>query len=116
LELIEETYRELYPNDPYIGFFLEDEFNLQYEAEQQFGQIFGVFSVIAIIISCMGLFAMMACSLSQKVKEIGIRKVLGATEKQLFQLLSKEYVHIFLLALVIATPIIYFSTPRIHKL
>ncbi|MEM0941051.1 MAG: FtsX-like permease family protein [Bacteroidota bacterium] len=112
LELIEETYRELYPNDPYIGFFLEDEFNLQYEAEQQFGQIFGVFSVIAVIISCMGLFAMMAYSLSQKVKEIGIRKVLGATEKQLFKLLSKEYVHIFLLALVIATPIIYFGAVR----
>lgn len=107
LELITNTYQELYPNDPYISFFLDDEFNQQYESEQKFGQVFSLFAVIAIIISSLGLFAMIAYSLSQKVKEIGIRKVLGANAIQLFKLLSKEYFQVYLVAIILSTPLIF---------
>jgi putative ABC transport system permease protein len=109
LELVANTYQELYPNDPYISFFLDDEFNQQYESEQKFGQVFSLFAIIAIIISSLGLFAMIAYSLSQKVKEIGIRKVLGASAIQLFKLLSKEYFQVYLVAIVLSTPLIFFG-------
>ncbi len=109
LELIEDTYRELYPNDPYVSFFLDDEFNVQYESEQGFAKLFGAFSMVAIAISGLGLLSIIAFTLSQKMKEIGIRKVLGATASQLFHLLSKEYLLIFMIATGLALPIIYMS-------
>lgn len=109
LSLIENTYKELYPKDPYINFFLDDEFNTLYESEKQFGQVFGLLAMIAISISSLGLLSLIAYSLSQKVKEIGIRKVLGANGKQLFQLLSREYVQVLVAALVVALPIIFFG-------
>jgi len=112
LELIEDTFHELYPNDPYVSFFLDDEFNIQYESEQQFAKLFSIFSVVAIIISGLGLLALIVYALSQKMKEIGIRKVLGATTTQLFQLLSREYLLIFLLALGVAIPLIYWGAYR----
>lgn len=110
LNLIEETYRELYPNEPYVSFFLDREFNLQYESEQQFSQLFGSFSLIAIIISGLGILALVTFTLSQRIKEIGIRKVLGANARQLFQLLSIEYVQVLGLAILIGGPFILWGT------
>ena len=109
LELIEDTYRELYPGDPYEGYFLDEDFNRQYESEQKFAQIFSLFSISALLISSLGLFALISYALAQKVKEIGIRKVLGAGAKQLFLLLSKEYIQIFSIATLIAMPVIFYS-------
>lgn len=110
LELIGDTYTELYPKDPYIGYFLNEDFNRQYQSEQKFGQIFSVFAIIAVVISSMGLFAVIAFSLSQKIKEIGIRKVLGASVSQLFQYLAREYLLLFLVSFGIATPLIYWGS------
>lgn len=112
LTLIEGTFNELYPNDPYSSFFLDDEFNIHYESEQQFARLFGLFSIVAIIISGLGLLAMIVFTLGQKMKEIGIRKVLGATTSQLFKLLSKEYLLIFSLALGFAAPFIYWGAQQ----
>lgn len=110
--LVESTFEDLYPNDPYTSFFLDEDFNAQYQADQRFGLIFGIFSILAIIISSLGLIAMISFTISQKMKELGIRKVLGASQKQLFQLLSKEYLVFFLIALVLATPLIYLGADR----
>lgn len=110
LKLIGDTYTELYPKDPYIAYFLDEDFNRQYQSEQKFGQIFSVFAIIAVVISSMGLFAVIAFSLSQKIKEIGIRKVLGASVSQLFQYLSREYLLLFLVSFGIATPLIYWGS------
>lgn len=112
LETIETTYRKLYPKDAYHSFFLDDDFNQHYESEQRFGLLFGLLAGIAILISSLGLFALIAFSLSRKVKEIGIRKALGATASQLFQFISKEYFYVFMIALVLAIPIIYIAANR----
>ena len=109
LTLIESTYKELYPKDPYANYFLDDEFNRKYESEKQFGQIFGTLAIIAISISSFGLLSLIAYSLSQKVKEIGIRKVLGANPKHLFFLLSKEYLQVLLVAVLVGIPVIFFG-------
>lgn len=109
ISTIEDTYRELYPREPYISFFLDQEFDLQYESEARFSQIFGTFSIIAILISGMGILALITFTLTQRIKEIGIRKVLGANTKQLFQLLSNEYVQILGLACLLGGPVIFWG-------
>ena len=109
LELIEDTYREVYPNDPYNGYFLNDDFNRQYEAEQKFSKTFGIFSLSALLISGLGLLALITYSLAQREKEIGIRKVLGAGVRHLFLVLSREYAMIFGYALLAAIPLIFFG-------
>lgn len=109
LSYIEETYRELYPREPYISFFLDQEFNSQYEEEARFSQVFGTFSMITILISGMGILALITFTLSQRMKEIGIRKVLGANTKQLFQLLSNEYFQILGMAFLLGSPIIFWG-------
>ncbi|MDW3193383.1 MAG: FtsX-like permease family protein [Cytophagales bacterium] len=109
LSFIENTYRELYHREPYISFFLDQEFNLQYEEEARFSQVFGTFSMITILISGMGILALITFTLSQRMKEIGIRKVLGANARQLFQLLSNEYIQILGLAFLLGGPIIFWG-------
>jgi putative ABC transport system permease protein len=106
LQHIEASYHTSFPNDPFEYFFLDDSFNRQYQADQQFGSLFTAFSVLAIFISCLGLFALVSFSASLKTKEIGIRKVLGASVSQLMALLSKEYLVLLLIASLLATPLV----------
>lgn len=106
LQHIEASYHAAFPNDPFEYFFLDDAFNRQYQADLQFGTLFTAFSVLAIFISCLGLFALVSFSASLKTKEIGIRKVLGASVGQLMTLLSKEYLVLLLIASVLAVPLV----------
>ncbi|MEO9964481.1 MAG: ABC transporter permease [Reichenbachiella sp.] len=104
---IEETYDAVFPNNPFNYFFLDDEFNNQYQADLQFGNLFTSFSILAIFISCLGLFGLVAFSTNSRIKEIGIRKALGAEVQSLMLLLSKEYMILLLIANVLAAPIIF---------
>ncbi|MEL7222785.1 MAG: FtsX-like permease family protein, partial [Bacteroidota bacterium] len=104
----EKTWSETYPGNPFEYFFLDEHFAAQYAADQRLGQVFTFFSALAIIVSCLGLFALVAFMAERKKKEIGIRKVLGSSVAGIVTLLSKDFVQLMLIALVIATPIAWY--------
>ncbi|MEO0332187.1 MAG: FtsX-like permease family protein, partial [Bacteroidota bacterium] len=101
---IQSAYQEVFPDDPFNYFFLDDAFNQQYKADLQFGKLFSTFSALAIFIACLGLFALTSYSATLRIKEIGIRKVLGASINNLMLLLSREYLVLLLIAVVLAIP------------
>lgn len=105
---LEASWNTFFPGNPIDYFYLDSFFNRQYEKEDQFGQVFVIFSVLAIIVSCLGLFGLSAFSALQRTKEIGVRKVLGASVSNILLLLSKEYFLLILLAVIIGTPLTYF--------
>ena len=105
---IEEVYDQLYPGNPFEYFFIDDRFNRQYQADLQFGNLFLILTLLAILIACIGLFALISYSATMRVKEIGVRKVLGASVSQIMMLLSREYFRLLALAIVLATPLILY--------
>ncbi len=109
LQYVESTFQTHFPANPFEYFFASESFNRQYSAEQQFGKLFLSFSALAIFIGCIGLFALVSYAANMKVKEIGIRKVLGASIKSIVLLVSKEYFKLIVLATVLATPLIWIA-------
>ena len=103
----EQQWKELYPNEPFHYFFLDDRFDQQYRADQQFHLLFNLFSGLVIFIACMGLFGLSAYSEMQKTKEIGVRKVLGASAQSIVALLSKDFIRLVLISGTIALPLAY---------
>lgn len=101
---ISATWAELFPDNPINYFFLDEHFDKQYASDQLFGRVFALFSGLAIFVSCLGLFALIAFMAERKKKEIGIRKVLGANVMNIVGLLSKDFFKLVLLALFIAIP------------
>ena len=95
------------PDTPFEYNFANEEFKEKFETEAQVGQLSGIFAGLAIFISCLGLFGLAAFVAGQRTKEIGIRKVLGASVFNLWQMLSKDFMVITLMAIVIATPVAY---------
>lgn len=106
---IESSYKSVFPDDPFVYYFLNDAFNQQYQADLQFGNLFSVFSLLAIFIACIGLFALVSYSATLRVKEMGIRKVLGAGVGHLMILLSREYLVLLGIAITLAVPAIIFG-------
>jgi putative ABC transport system permease protein len=106
------VYKELFPGNPFEYFFLDDYFNAQYRAEEQFGKVFTAASGLAIFIACLGLFGLSAFMVRQRTKEIGIRKVLGAPVQSILMLLSSDYIKLIAIAGLIALPIAYWSLHR----
>jgi putative ABC transport system permease protein len=90
LAQVESAFHSFYPDQPFEYFFADDTFNRQYQSEVQFGKIFFSFAALAIFIACTGLFALVSFSATLRVKEIGIRKVLGADVRHLVLLLSRN--------------------------
>lgn len=104
LSFIEEKWKEIHPEYPFEYSFLDDTIISQYRSEKDVGRIFKYFTFLAIFISCLGLFGLALYTTEQRTKEIGIRKVLGASVPRLTLLLSKEFIKWVLLANVIAWP------------
>jgi len=102
---LESAWKNLAPSLPLIYFFADDAYNHQYIAQQRFGSLFLCFAVIAIVISCLGLLGLSAFNTAQRKKEIGIRKVLGASAGSITAMLSKDFIRLVLIALLIASPI-----------
>ena len=105
---IRSTYKSIYPNNPFEYFFLDDDFNTQYRADIEFRNLFFIFTLLAVCIACIGLLALVSYSALQRMKEIGVRKILGASTPNLMLLLSKEYFKLIGLAMVLAAPIILY--------
>jgi len=104
----EKTWEKMVPNQPFRYFFLEDNFNALHQTEQRTGKIFGVFSILAIFIASLGLLGLASFMAEQRTKEIGIRKVLGASVPEIVRLFSKEFILWGLMANLIAWPVAYF--------
>jgi putative ABC transport system permease protein len=107
LAFIDALYKKVFPNDAYESFFLDEHFNKQYQADQQFGNIFGLFTILAIIVACLGLIGLSTYAIKLRTKEIGIRKVLGSTTYAIVYLFSKDFIQLVGIAAVVAFPIIY---------
>jgi putative ABC transport system permease protein len=106
---IEKTWRKFLPETPYQYNFLDENFERLYQSEERQKSIFTVFAFIAIFIACLGLFGLSAFAISQRIKEIGIRKVLGANVSTIVALLSKDFLKLVLLAAIIAFPVAWFA-------
>lgn len=109
---LEKTWKRYLPETPYDFTFLDNRFERLYEAEVREGTIFTAFSCIAIFIACLGLLGLSAFAISQRVKEIGIRKVLGANTGSIVSLLSKDFLKLVSLAAIIAFPIAWYAMNR----
>ncbi|MBX7153000.1 ABC transporter permease, partial [bacterium] len=106
---VEATWNKLLPNYPFEYTFLDERIRGIYEADQRFAQLTTIFSVLAIIIACLGLFGLAAFSAQQRTKEIGIRKVLGANIRNILQLLAGEFMLLIFAANIIAWPAGYYA-------
>jgi putative ABC transport system permease protein len=111
---LEEASRELYPNRQYQfnSWFVDDDFRAKYPAEDRSRKIFLIFGVLAIIVACLGLYGLAAFTLEQRTKEIGVRKILGASLRSLVGLVSKEFMNLVLLSNIVAWPLAYFGMRR----
>ncbi len=105
---IEGIWKELVPDQPLKFSFLDQNLAANYEAEQRAGTLFGTFSALAICIACVGLFGLAAYTTSLRTKEIGIRKVLGASVGSVVLLLSKDFTKLIVIAFLIAVPISWY--------
>ncbi len=112
LGAIEEKWKEFNPQEPVSYYFLDDKLEEMYGNEKTSGQIFSIFSLLAIVIACIGLFGLSAYIAEMRTKEIGIRKVLGSTSPKIVLLLSRDFARLVLLAFVVAIPFAYFAMNR----
>ncbi len=108
----ENDWKALFPGNPFEYFFLDDHYYAQYKADQQFGTVFGLFSSLAIFIACLGLIGLSSLSVTQRTKEIGIRKVLGAGVLNIISLMGREYFILLGIAMVMAIPVALWTLNR----
>ncbi|MEJ0054541.1 MAG: ABC transporter permease [Bacteroidota bacterium] len=109
IESMEKTWKAMAPGVPFSYSFLDEDFGNMYSAEQRLGKIFTVFAGLAILIACLGLFALTSFTAEQRTKEIGIRKVLGASVSSIVLLLSKEFGKLIIIAFVLAAPLAWYG-------
>ncbi|HEX6227155.1 MAG TPA: ABC transporter permease [Chryseolinea sp.] len=109
---VKEIWNQVFPNTVFHYFFLDEKYDQQYSADMQFGKVVATFSGLAVFIACLGLFGLSAFTIVQRTKEIGIRKVLGASVLQIVHLLSKDFGKVVLLASLLALPIAYIATKQ----
>ncbi|MPR34823.1 ABC transporter permease [Salmonirosea aquatica] len=105
----EALWKRYLPDQPFHYSFLDADWNRLYQTEQVSERIFGLFSLLAIFIACMGLLGLAIYVIQQRVKEIGIRKVLGASVTSIVALLSKDFLKLVLIAILIATPVAWYA-------
>lgn len=106
---VKKVWDQTFPNTLFHYFFLNEKYNQQYQADARFGRVITTFSVLAVFIACLGLFGLSSFTIVQRTKEIGIRKVLGASVSQIVHLLSKDFVKTIIIAAIISLPIAYLA-------
>ncbi|MFT5708764.1 MAG: putative ABC transport system permease protein, partial [Oceanospirillaceae bacterium] len=108
ITIVENGFKKAYPNKTFEYAFVNELFNEQYETEKRFGTLFLSFALLAIFISCLGLLGLASYSTLQRRREIGVRKILGASSMGIVNLLSKDFLKLVLISIIIATPVAWF--------
>jgi putative ABC transport system permease protein len=108
LSKLEQKWKALTPGLPFSYTFLDQDYERLYEADAKLGKVTGVFSALAIFVGCLGLLGLTSFSVERRVKEIGIRKVLGATSGHVVFIISSEFIKLIAIAFLIAVPITYY--------
>ena len=106
---VEKQYKKYAGDIPFSYHFLDKSFEAQYKSDERAGMLFNVFAGIAIFISCLGLFGLATYTAQVKTKEIGIRKVLGASVSGIVQLISKDFLKLVIIAIIIAIPVAWWA-------
>ncbi len=106
---LEKIYKSNFPNNPFEYFFADDNFNKQYVTEQQYSRLFITASIWAILIACLGLFGLTTYTVESRTKEIGVRKVLGASVFNITKFLSVDFLKLVVISIIIASPIAWFA-------
>ncbi len=109
---LETSYQEIFPGSPFEFFFMDEYFNRLYQNDVRSGRMIAIFACLSIFIACLGLFGLASFTIVQRAKEIGVRKVLGASFGQILSLLTKSYSSLLLIASIIGLPLAYFLTSR----
>jgi putative ABC transport system permease protein len=109
LDRVHSKFAEILPNRVFEYYFLDDGFDQQYKAEDRFMRVFTFFAAIAIFIACLGLYGLAMFTAEQRFKEIGIRKVLGASASGLVMLQIKQFIQLVMVAFVVSVPIAYLA-------
>jgi putative ABC transport system permease protein len=112
LDFIRSRWDARSPGEPFEPFFLDARFDAMYTAEERFGRLFGGFALLAVFIAALGLFGLASFTVEQRTKEIGIRKVMGASVPRIVLLLSADYARLMLAACVLAVPLVYLAMDR----
>jgi len=107
-EELTATWKKFFPNSVLDYTFYDDALDLQYKSERRFSGVFMVFSLISLIVACLGLFALVSYTVERRAKEIGIRKILGATVANILSMLSREFLLLVALSSIIAVPVGYY--------
>ena len=108
LSHIESSWKEVFPDQPYDYTFLSERFNRQFEADEKRGLIFTLFTILAILIACLGLFGLASYTVEQRTREIGIRKVFGASESTILVLVTRDFIILSLISIAIAFPVAWY--------
>lgn len=109
---IEKTWKATVPNYEFEYQFLDETFDKLFDQEKRLGQLFGVFSGLAIFVSCLGLFGLASFTMEQNKKSVAVRKVLGASVGNIVVMMSKDFLTLVLIGLVIAAPIAYYAMDK----
>ena len=112
MKFVEQKQRELQPGKPLEYFFLDDDFNRQYNTEAQLSKLIGIFTLIAISIACLGIIGLASYMTENRTKEIGVRKVLGATVVDISVLISKQFIITVIIANIIAWPVTFYAADK----
>jgi putative ABC transport system permease protein len=108
IAFIETKWKEIFPDQPFTYTFLSERFNRQFEADEKRGLIFTLFTVLAILIACLGLFGLASYMVEQRTKEIGIRKVFGAGESSILRLIIRDFLILVSIGILLAVPVAYY--------
>ena len=109
---VSSTWKQFSPDLPFDYHFLDQSFDQLYRSEQRLSEIFGTCSMLAILIACLGLFGLAAYATQERTKEMGIRKVLGASVPQVVNLIASDFVRLVLVANIIAWPLAYYAMQK----
>ncbi len=112
ISMLENNWKQMAPGQPFRYRFMDDAFARMYATEQRLGKIAGIFALLSVLVSCLGLFGLAAYTAERRTKEIGIRKVLGATTSGIIGLLSRDFIKLVLVALVLAAPLAWYAMSR----
>jgi putative ABC transport system permease protein len=112
IAFVKEKYEMAFPLNPFDYFFMDDHFNRQYIADQQFGNVLSLFTCLALIVAGLGLYGLTIFIMSQRTKELALRRILGASLSNIVRLFSKDFVRLIVISNVITLPIVYFLIDR----